>query len=145
MRIQAIARDKPMKMVSFTQQQALTDLNISLAEDCPCNPTPIANVPPQQVALEPSSLSSIEYASESIGFGGANGAVGGATGNFSNVSGNVLGNRGIIGARGAATAGRSSAFGLSRLLTIASIAGTATALAVDDDDNDTVPASNANN
>ena len=145
MRIQAIARDKPMKMVSFTQQQALTDLNISLAEDCPCNPAPIANVPPQQVALEPSSLSSIEYASESIGFGGANGAVGGATGNFSNVSGNVLGNRGIIGVRGAATAGRSSAFGLSRLLTIASIAGTATALAVDDDDNDTVPASNANN
>lgn len=150
MRIQAIARDKPMKMVSFTQQQALTDLNISLAEvchcnpapiDCPCNPDP---VPPQQVALEPCSLCSIEYASESIGFGGANGGVGGATGNFSNVSGNVLGNRGIIGVRGAATAGRSSAFGLSRLLTIASIAGTATAIAVDDD-NDTVPASNANN
>ena len=145
MRIEAVGNDNPMKMVSFGQQIPV-ELNVPLAEDLPLDQQQILNQPPQQVLVEPSSLSTIEYASESIGFGGANGAVGGATGNFSNVSGNVLGNRGIIGVRGAATAGRSSAFGLSRLLTIASIAGTATAIAVDDDDdNDTVPASNANN
>ena len=128
-----------MKMVAFGQQVPV-ELSVPLAEDLPLNQ--IQNQPPQQVLVEPSSLSAIEYASESIGFGGANGGFGGVTGNFSNVSGNVL------GARGVAVAGRSTAAGaagLSRLLTIASIAGTATAIAVDDDDDDTAPASNASN
>ena len=140
MRIEAVGNDNPMKMVSFGQQIPV-ELNVPLAEDLPLDQQQILNQPPQQVLVEPSSLSTIEYATESIGFGGANGSIGGVTGNFSSVSGNVLGPRGVAPIGTSSAAG---AAGLSRLVTLGSLAATATAIAVDDDD-DTAPASNASN
>ncbi len=149
MRIEAIGISKPMQMVSF--QQVPAELCVPLAEDCPCDPTI------QQLPMEAATLSPVEYASESIGCGGACGGYGGANGNFSSVSGNVLGPRGgggggFLGGGGGGFLGGSGgvaggAGGLSRLVTIASLAGTATAIAIaaDDDDDDTEPASNANN
>ena len=142
MRIEAVGNDNPMKMVSFGQQIPV-ELNVPLAEDLPLDQQQILNQPPQQVLVEPSSLSTIEYATESISFGGANGSIGGVTGNFSSVSGNVLGPRGVAPIGTSSAAG---AAGLSRLVTLGSLAATATAIAVDDDDDDdTAPASNASN
>ena len=95
MRIEAIANETPMKMVSFAQQIP-TALSVPLAEDCPCNQQqvqqPIANNQP--AAMEACSQRPIEYASESAGCGGACGGCGGAAGNFSGVSNRVLGTRG---------------------------------------------------
>jgi len=128
MRIEAIANKTPMKMVSFTQPIPTT-LSIPLAEDCPCNQVQgdqTIQHDNQQAAMEVSSLSPVEYANESIGCGGCCGGCGGAAGNFSNVGG----------------AGFSAGGGsLSRLLTLASLAGAVTALADDDPE----PASNESN
>lgn len=146
MRIEAIGNDNPMKMVSFSQQVP-TELNIPLAEDCPCSQAqsvvqvdqPIPSNEP--IAMEAASQSPVEYASESIGCGGSCGGCCGATGNFASSTGRVL------GARGGATGfiGRSSGLagsaGIGRLLTLASLGGAVTALADDED----APASNASN
>jgi len=133
-----------MKMVSFTQPIPTT-LSIPLAEDCPCNQVQgdqTIQHDNQQAAMEVSSLSPVEYANESIGCGGCCGGCGGAAGNFSNVSGRVLGNRGGFLGGGGGGAGFSAGGGsLSRLLTLASLAGAVTALADDDPE----PASNESN
>lgn len=147
MRIEAIANKTPMKMVSFTQQIPTT-LSIPLAEDCPCNQgqaDQTIQLDNQQAAMESCSQCAVEYANESIGCGGSCGGAGGAAGNFSNVSGRVLGNRGgFLGGGGAGIGGGGLAAGgssLSRLITLASLAGAVTALADDDPE----PASNASN
>ena len=90
--------------------------------------------------MEASSQSPVEYAGESIGCGGACGGCGGSCGNFSNVSSRVLGARG--GARGGAggfIGGNTG--GLSRLLTLGSLAAAVVAIA----DDDSEPASNEEN
>ena len=150
MRFEAIAKKTPMTMVSYTQQIP-TELSIPLAEDCPCNQTQIG----QDVAMEVSSQSPIQYANESIGCGGACGGSGGAAGNFSNVSGRVLGTRGggLVGqggqvGQGFFGGGRLGAGGgsLSRLASLAGLAVGVAAIADDDDDgDDPAPASNASN
>ena len=145
MRIEAIANKTPMKMISYSQQVP-TELSIPLAEDCPCNSAQQTDQPIQasneQAAMEGCSQCPVEYASESIGCGGSCGCSGGAAGNFSNVSGRVLGGRGGLlgGGNGGVLGGGALAGGssLTRLLTLASLAGAVTAIADDDAD----PASN---
>ena len=146
MRVEAIANKTPMKMVSYSQQVP-TELSVPLAEDCPCNQTQVAQ-PVQQIAMDACSQSPIQYASESIGCGGCCGGAGGAAGNFSGVSGRVLGVRGGangagggflggggVGGGGGFLGGGGAAAGagsLTRLLTLASLAGAITAIADDD-------------
>ena len=110
MRFEAIANETPMTMVSYSQQIP-TELSVPLAEDCPCNQPQVEQaIQPnnQQAAMEGCSQCPIQYASESIGCGGACGGAGGAVGNFSGVSGRVLGARGGAGGllRGGAGIGR---------------------------------------
>ena len=141
MRIEAVAKETPMKMVSFSQQVPV-ELSVPLAEDCPCNQAPVQAIDQpieynnDQVVMEASSQSPVEYAGESIGCGGACGGCGGSCGNFSNVSSRVLGARGGAGGFIGGNTG-----GLSRLLTLGSLAAAVVAIA----DDDSEPASNEEN
>ena len=142
MRIEAVGVSNPMRKISFGQQVP-TQLDIPLAEDCPCNQV-LADQPipsGESVVMEAASHSPVEYASESIGCGGSCGGCCGSTGNFANSTGRVLGFRG--GGTGGGFIGGSAggAASISRLLTLASLGGAITALADDDDE----PASNASN
>lgn len=87
------------------------------------------------------SFAPVEYASESIGCGGACGATCGSCGNFSSFSGSSAGSGGVFNGGRVFSGGR----GLGRLGRLALIGGiVAIAVAVDGDDNDDVgPASNA--
>jgi len=136
--IPAVAKETPMKMVSFSQQVPVA-LSVPLAEDCPCNQAPVQAIDQpveynnEQIAMEACSQSPVEYAGESIGCGGACGGCGGSCGNFSNVSSRVLGVRGGAGGFVGGNTG-----GLSRLLTLGSLAAAVVAIA----DDDSEPASN---
>jgi hypothetical protein len=134
MRVEAIGKSNPMTQVSFSKSIS-SFLNVPLAEDCPCGQAvdqPI-DYDNSAVAMEAASQAPIEYASEAMGCGGACGGCGGCAGNFSNLGGRVLGSRGggggLLGGGGLGA----NAGGLSRLLTLGSIAGTIVAIADDDD------------
>ena len=139
MRIEAVGVSNPMRKISFGQQVP-TQLDIPLAEDCPCNQSQSVVQADEPIAMEAGVHSPVEYASESIGCGGSCGGCCGASGNFANSTGSVLGfSRGISG--GISSGRLSGAGGISRLLTLASLGGAITALSDDDDE----PASNASN
>ena len=145
MRIEAIGNSNPIKKVSFGRQIP-TQLSVPLAEDCPCNQPVQADQPiatSEPIAMEAASHSPVEYASESIGCGGSCGGCCGASGNFAGSTGRVLaprgGGGGFLGGGSGGLAGGSA--GISRLLTLAALGGSITALADDDDE----PASNASN
>lgn len=135
MRIKALGKRSPMTQVSYSKAVKST-LTVALAEDCPCGQTvdqPI-DYDASAVVMEAASQAPIEYASESIGCGGACGGCGGNAGNFSNLGRPVLGLRG--GGGGLLSGGgglAANAGGLSRLLTLGSIAGAVVAIADDDD------------
>jgi hypothetical protein len=133
MQIEAMGKRSPMMRVSY--RQAISSvLNVPLAEDCPCGQTAQAiDYANNSAVMEAASQAPIEYACESIGCGGACGGAGGSVGNFSNLGRPVLGLRGggggLLGGGGLGA----NAGGLSRLITLGSIAGSVVALADDDD------------
>jgi hypothetical protein len=133
MQIEAMGKRSPMMRVSY-RQAVSSVLNVPLAEDCPCGQTAQAiDYANNSAVMEAASQAPIEYACESIGCGGACGGAGGSVGNFSNLGRPVLGLRGggggLLGGGGLGA----NAGGLSRLITLGSIAGSVVALADDDD------------
>lgn len=142
MRIEAMGKRSPMMRVSYSKAVSNV-LNVPLAEDCPCDQAPqtidYANNP---AVMEAASQAPMEYACESIGCGGACGGAGGSVGNFSNLGRPVLGVRGAGGGLLGGGGIGANAGGLSRLISLGSIAGAVVALADDDDASPSSPSGN---
>lgn len=131
-RVEVIGNRSPMSMVSY-QADISSALEVPLAEDA----IPARQVSAQtevdyqqgnEVFMEPANLAPIQYASESIGYGGAGGGVAGAAGNFSGLSG---GGGGFAGG-GFGGGGGLGGSGLRRLLRLGAIGGVIVAIADDD-------------
>lgn len=142
-RIEAVDSNGGFQQVAFSSGIS-NQIQLPLAQDLfvqdPVNNTPgLQNYPTNDLYLEPSLNSvysaPIEYAGESITYGGAGGATAGNNGNFSNFSntGNVIG-RGRFGGR----FGRLGGGRLGRILSVTALGGAITAIA---DDENPLPAS----
>ena len=138
-RFEAVGPAGPIKQVAFTRTAAPRDLEVVLSEDNG-NGAIIGDqgvdYASQNVIFEPSYNAPVEYASESIVYGGAAGCSA-PMGGISNVGGGVV--RGRFGGLGrGAMKGRS---GLSRMLFLGGVAGGVVAIA-DGDSDDASPNGN---
>jgi hypothetical protein len=144
-RFEAVGQSGPMTQVSYRQPLTQT-MDVALT----CNSCgggqvaqPIDYAP--SVAMEPAYSSSyaapVEYAGESIAYGGASGGSCGCSGSYSNFGGGgVVRGRFGGGLRGgSALRGGAGAGGLGRVLFLGGIAGGVVAIADDDDAQDGTP------
>lgn len=89
----------------------------------------------QEAMLEPSFNQPIEYASESIAYGGASGGSCGCSGNYSSFGGGGI----VRGRFGGGGFGGASAGGMGRLLMLGGLGGSIVAIADDDDPQEISP------
>ena len=142
-RFEAVGNTNPMKQIAY--RKMATQLDACLT--CPSQSV----AQPIDYAMEPSYSSPVEYAGESIAYGGASGGCAGCSGNYSNFSGGGV-VRGRFGGRFGARLGGGGGFagggggiaaggaGMGRLLMLGGLASGVVAIA----DDEVAPASPVN-
>lgn len=141
-RFEAIGKSGPMTQVSY-RRAIPQDMDVALT--CPCNDTAVAQ--PMEMAtgdvyMEPAYSAPVEYAGESIAYGGASGGTCGSTNSFGGFGGGGIvqgrfGGGGVFGAGGGRIAGLRGGLGggagIGRLLLLGGAAGGIVAIADPDD------------